>query len=271
MTVDAATSPQPADARLRLVATIIFVACAATAVLSIAQVFLWPGSLWACGLFTVLATAATLFNLARTLPAQNVIAAAVLIALMSGIAEAINARLHIPFGARTFSESLDPRLLGVAWPMPFIWIAAILNSRGVARLTLRPWRKTSKYGLWVIGLACALTVVFDFNLEPFAAANSWWIWQMPKSVPAWQTAPWTNFPAWAVVALLILAFTTPWLINKQQRPRSAPPDFQPLTLWLLLNLLPVAGDAAHRLWLPAVLALLLTGTVSTLAVRNAKW
>lgn len=271
MTADAATPPQPADARLRRVAMFALVACAAIALLAVLQAFLWPNSMWACGLFILLAAAATLLNLTRALPAQNIIAAAVLIAFMSGIAEAINARLHIPFGARTFSESLDPRLLGVAWPVPFIWIAAILNSRGVARLILRPWRKTSKYGLWVIGLACALTVVFDFNLEPFAAANSWWIWQMPKSVPAWQTAPWINFPAWAVVALLILAFTTPWLINKQQRPRSAPPDFHPLTLWLLLNLLPAAGDAAHRLWLPAALAFLLTGAITTLAVRNAKW
>jgi hypothetical protein len=55
--------------------------------------------------------------------------------------------------------------------MPFIWAVAVLNSRGVARLILRPWRKTTKYGLWVIGLACVLTVIFDFNLEPFAGAQ----------------------------------------------------------------------------------------------------
>ncbi len=272
MTADAATPPPAPDARLRRFATLALSACAATAVLAALQAFLWPGSTRVCGLFILLAAAAAVLNLARTLPAQNVIAAAVLIALMSGIAEIINARLHIPFGARTYTDALGPQLLGLPCVVPFIWIAAILNSRGVARLILRPWRKTSKYGLWVIGLTCALTVIFDFNLEPFAAAaNSWWIWQMPKSVPAWQTTPWVNFLAWTVVTLLILVIITPWLINKQQRSRSAPPDFHPLLLWLLLNLLPAAGDAAHRLWLPAVLALILTGTVTTSAVRNAKW
>jgi uncharacterized membrane protein len=271
MTADAATSPPAADTRLRLLATLALAACAAAAVLAGVQAFRTPDSAWACALVVLLAAAATLLNLARALPAQNVITAAVLIALMSGIAEVINTRLHIPFGARTVTESLDPQLFGVAWPMPFIWIAAILNARGVARLVLRPWRKTSKYGLWLIGLACALTVGFDFNLEPFAAANGWWIWQMPQSVPAWQTAPWINFLAWAVVSLLILIIITPWLINKQQRARSAPPDFQPLLLWLLLNLLPAVGDAAHRLWLPVALALILTGAVTISAIRNAKW
>jgi uncharacterized membrane protein len=269
MTSDA-TPPQPAKNRLRLFAMLGLIACAATAVLAVLQVFLWPNSLWAGEWFILLAAAAVLLNLARTLPAQNVAAAALLIALMSGIAEAINARLHIPFGARTFGESLGSQILGVAWLMPLIWIAAILASRGVARLMLRPWRKTSKYGLWVIGLACALTVVFDFNLEPFAAANGWWIWQMPKSVPAWQTAPWTNFPAWALVTLLILAFTTPWLINKN-RTRSGPPDYHPLLLWLLLNLLPAIGDALHHLWLPAALAVILAALATTFALRGAKW
>lgn len=270
MTTEAATSPPFVEMRLRRCATVAMYGCAASFVFSVLENILRPESSWACVLFIVLAAAAALLNLARTLPAQNVIASAGLIALMSGIVELINVKSHIPFGVRTYTDAIGPQILGVPLIVPAIWTAAILISRGVARLMLRPWRKTSKYGLWFIGLTCALTVIFDLNVEPFAAANSWWIWQMPRSVPGWQTAPWTNFLAWGVVILLILAFTTPWFINKQ-RPRSAPPDYHPLFLWMFLNLLAAAGDAAHRLWLPAALAIVFTATVTASAIRNAKW
>lgn len=219
-----------------------------------------------------LALAATMLALARTLPVQNVLTVTALIILFSAGADLLNANFRIPFGARAYTGALGLEFFGLPWPVPLIWAAAILNSRGVARLILRPWRKTSKYGLWVIGLTAVLTMVFDAALEPFATrANVWWIWTMPASVPAWQSAPWCNFLAWAVVTLLILAFVTPWLINKQPRARSSPPDYHPFCLWLLLNLLPVIGDAAHRLWLPAAVGLILTATVTTFALRNAKW
>jgi uncharacterized membrane protein len=272
MTTAADPSPRPAAARLLLFADILLFAFTAVWLVSLWQPLLVVHAVWAEALFPVLVLAATLLGLARTLPTQNVLAVAALIAVLYGLVDIINIKTSIPFGARVYTDALGPKFFGlVPWPLPFAWAAAILNSRGVARLILRPWRKTTKYGLWVIGLACGLTVVFDFNLEPFASiANPWWLWLMPKSVPAWQSAPWINFLACAVITLLILAFTTPWLINKQ-RPRSSPPDYHPLVLWLLLNLLFAVGDTARHLWLPAVLAVVLAAIVTTFALRNASW
>jgi len=271
MTRAANPSPTPAAARLSLFAGIALLACAATGIAFLLPTPQPPVAQFASALFPVLALTATLLALARTLPTQNVLAATVTVALLSGITEIINIKTGVPFGARTYTDELGPQIFGLPWPLPFIWTAAILSSRGVARLILRPWRKTAKYGLWVIGLAALLTVIFDFNLEPFASvANSWWIWRMPKSVPAWQTAPWVNFLGLAMITLLILAFTTPWLINKN-RTRSGPPDYHPLLLWLLLNLLPAAGDASHRLWLPAAFAAILAALATLFALRGAKW
>lgn len=246
--------------------------CAAVWLASLLHLSLPIPTLWARTLFPVLALATTLLALARTLPLQNVLTVAFIVIFCSTVAEIFNATFHLPFGARTFTNELGPKLFGlVPWPLPLIWVMAILNSRGVARLMLRPWRKTTKYGLWMIGLTCLLTVVFDFNLEPFASvANGWWLWRMPRSVPAWQTAPWVNFAAWGIVALLILVFVTPWLINKQ-RPRSSPPDYHPLGLWLLLNLLPAVGDATHQLWLPAAVAVVLATIAAVFAVHGARW
>jgi uncharacterized membrane protein len=272
MTAAAAPSPRSAAARFHLPVTIALFVCAVLWSASLLRPSLLPGAAWAEALFPVLALAATLLALARTLPAQNVFAATAVIVLIASIAEIISAKTGVPFGARTYTDDFGPRIFELLpWPMPFIWAVAVLNSRGVARLILRPWRKTTKYGLWVIGLTCVLTVVFDFNLEPFAGAgNSWWIWRMPKSVPAWHNAPWIVFPAWAVTTLLILAFATPWLINKQ-RTRSSPPEYHPLAVWLLINLLPAVGDASHQLWLPAAIAAVLAMVVTTFALRGARW
>jgi putative membrane protein len=271
MTRADAPAPPATATRLQLLAGLALLACAVTGVALLLPTPQPPAAQIATALFPILALAAALLALARTLPAQNIFAAAVIIALLTAIADIINVKTGIPFGARTFSDDLGPQIFGLPWPLPCIWTAAILSSRGVARLILRPWRKTAKYGLWVIALAALLTVTFDFNLEPFAsAANSWWIWRMPKSVPAWQTAPWVNFLGLTVITILILAFTTPWLINKN-RTRSGPPDYHPLFLWLLLNLLPAAGDAAHHLWLPAALAIILTAFTTLFALRGARW
>lgn len=227
---------------------------------------------WPDALFLVLALATTLIGLARTLPVQSVLTAAALIALMASVVEIINARSGIPFGQRTYAGDFGPRCFGVLpWAIPVIWVVAILNSRGVARLILRPWRKLPKYGFWVIGLTCMLTVVFDFSLEPFASAsNRFWIWWTPKSVPAWHTAPCVNFLGWFVVSFLVLAFATPWLINKRPH-RSAAPDYHPLLVWLVLNLLPAAGCARDHLWSASALSAIAAIVVTVFAIRGARW
>jgi uncharacterized membrane protein len=272
MTTDAAPPARSAATRLHLPVTLALILCAAVWLASLLRPSLLPGANWPQTFFPLLAFAATLIALSRALPAQNVFAATAVIVVIASSAEIISAITGVPFGARTYTDDFGPRIFGLLpWPMPFIWVVAVLNSRGVARLILRPWRKTTKYGLWVIAFTCLLTVTFDFNLEPFAGdANSWWIWRMPKSVPAWHHAPCVNFLAWAVVTLLILAFATPWLINKQ-RTRSSPPDYHPLILWLIINLLPAVGDATQQLWLPAALATALAVIVSTFALRGAMW
>jgi len=242
---------------------------------------LWIASLLKCPgfqnarlpeiLFPLLALAVTLVSLAQNLPLQNVLAAAALIAVATSIVEIIDAKTALPFGQRMYLGNIGPRLLGVLpWPVPIIWVVAILNSRGVARLILRPWRKLSKYGLWVIGLTTVLTVVFDLSLEPFATVvRHYWIW-LPGNVPSWHTTPATNFLGWLVVTLLILAFATPWLINKNSS-RSSPPDYQPLIIWLVIQTVFVSGTAVNHLWSAAIFTLAVMTTVSVFAIRGARW
>ncbi|MDB6064321.1 MAG: hypothetical protein JWR26_529 [Pedosphaera sp.] len=228
---------------------------------------------WTEPLLPLLALATTLMTLARNLPVQNVITAAVLISLFAGIVQIVGEKTGIPFGPYYYTDNFGPALFGLLpWPAPIIWVVAMLNSRGIARLIMRPWRKMGKYGFWVIGLTCVIMVIFDLGLEPFGTRVShYWAWRAPKTVPAWYAAPWVNFLGWAVTALLILVFVTPWLINKNRGSSKAPRDYQPLIVWLCLSLLFAAGDAGQGLWWAAGFTLAASAIVTIFALRGARW
>ena len=228
-------------------------------------------SQWAETLLLLSAVVSSLLTLARRLPLQNVVMTAVLVASISSVIFSVAVLSGIPLGPLTYLESFGLKLFGVLpWPIPLIWIVVLINARGVARLIMRPWRKTNYYGFWVIGLACLLVVLFDLSLEPFAVyTKQFWLWHTPKWVWAWHTAPWVNFLGWFVTALGILAFTTPWLINKQ--PVKQPMDYQPLILWLLLNGWMIAGNAQYHFWIAAGLSGFANLLVTIWTIRGAQW
>ncbi len=205
----------------------------------------WPllGSVrWPDGLLVVLTTATLVASLSRQLPGQNVILASLIIAFIASAVQSLGALTAIPFGPYVYTEHIGQQLFyPLPWAVPLMWIAFILASRGVARLTLRPWRKTKDYGYRLIGLTTLLVVLLDFGLEPFATrVKHYWFWTPTKLKLDWYTTPWVNFFGWAVTALLILAFATPSLINKKPGPSSLP-DYSPLVVWLLLTFLFATG------------------------------
>lgn len=228
----------------------------------------WPDALL---LFT--ATLATLAALARHLPVQNTLLAAAIIALIGSGAHSLGAATAMPFGPFNYTTEAGPRLLDIlAWPMPFIWVVAVLNSRGVARLILRPWRKLRTYGFWLIGTTVALTVLFDGGLEPFAAVvKRYWLWQPTRLPITWGGAAVTNFLGWLLTALLIMAFAAPALIDKRARPIHRAPDYHPLGVWLLAMLLFATGAALRELWLPVGFCAVTSVVVAVFAVRGARW
>ncbi|HEX5223460.1 MAG TPA: carotenoid biosynthesis protein [Verrucomicrobiae bacterium] len=230
-----------------------------------------PG--WAEALLVITLTLATLANLSRQLPGQNVLLAAAIIGLVGGIAHGVGAVTAIPFGPFTYTDSAGPKFFNtLAWPIPALWIIIVLNSRGVARLILRPWRKLKNYGFWLIGITTALVILFDLGLEPFASqTNRYWLW-LPTTFPIqWQGAPLVNSLGWLLATLLMLAFATPPLINKQSRSRKTVPDYHPLIVWLLGLALFAASAGVHRLWL-VVGFCVVAGAITTLAaLRGARW
>jgi uncharacterized membrane protein len=236
----------------------------------------WPllGTVrWPEGLLLVLTVAALLASLNRQLPAQNVALVAFIIAFIAGAVQSLGAMTAIPFGPYVYTDNIGPQLFyPLPWSVPLIWVAAILASRGVARLMLRPWRRTRSYGFRVIGITTALVVFLDLGLEPFATrVKHYWFWNPTRLSFDWYSAPWINFLGWALTALLVLSFATPSLIKKKPAQPPAPPDYSPLVVWLLFNLLLATGAATHHLWLAVGVISLGSVVAGVFAVRGARW
>lgn len=228
---------------------------------------------WPAALLVMTTAIATLTSMSRQLAGQNVMLAATIIGLIGGSVHAIGVITGVPFGPFAYSSNAGPKFFAtLAWVMPVLWIIIVLNARGVARLILKPWRKTKNYGFWIIGVATALIVLFNLALEPFATRiNGYWVWLPTKFPWTWNGTPLINSIGWAITSLLVLAFATPSLINKHSRSRKLPPDFHPLFVWLLTLTLFGVAAGLQELW-PVVTLCSVTAIASTIfAIRGARW
>ena len=235
----------------------------------------WPllgNARWPDGLLVVLTTATVLASLACDLPGQNVMLASIVIAFIAGAVQTLGALTAIPFGPYVYTDHIGQQLFyPLPWAVPMVWIAFLLSSRGVARLMLRPWRNSPSYGFKLIGLTALLVVLLDVGLEPFATrVKHYWFWNPTKLRLDWYSTPGVNFMGWAITALLILAFATPALINKNpvQKPKL---EYSPLAVWLLLNLLFGTGATVHHLWPAVGLISLSSVAVAVFAITGARW
>lgn len=226
----------------------------------------WDGTL------IVLATVAGIVALARQLPLQNVLLAAVITALAGGLAHGLSSKTSLPLGPIVFKPEAGGQIFGfVPWIIPLLWVIAIFSARGVARLILRPWRKVKNYGFWLIGFTALLAVAFDIALEPFAwHVKHFWLWHPTRLAVTWQGTTLLNFVGWAFVSLLILAFATPSLIRKQPGNRSSA-DIHPLILWLGALSLFAVGSAVVGLWPAVVVDAGIALVTAIFAVRGAIW
>lgn len=251
-----------------------FLACTSLVLVQTALQRPLPGPTgWAEGLMVISATISTLLTLARPLPGTKVLLAAGLIALGAGGIQTVGVMTAFPFGPFSYGSNAGPKMFGVLpWWTPLMWVVAVLTARGVARLILRPWRKTKLYGFWVMGGATGFTVLWNLGAEPFATrVATYWFWQPTKLPLTWHHMPATNSLGWGLTTLLLLAFCTPLLINKYPRSRKHRVDYQPLLVWnaFLLWFGLAAGLAGLTSATMLCSAAMLLPTMA--AIRGARW
>ena len=253
--------------------TVVFAAAFVLVVVMLFKPLKLPGNAgWPEAVLLASGVACTITALARRLPLQNVLLAVFVIAVLAGAINVLGAITGIPFGPFTLGESIGPQVFKtLPWAVPLIWVLAVLNSRGVARLILRPWRKINAYGFWLMGVTAALTLLFDFAFEPFASRiKYYWLWTPTKFPVTWQGVPLSDFLAWATVSVLLAVVVAPALINKQPGKRNSP-DFHPFAVWLGAILLFGAACAQHGLLSAAVADGIMAAIVTVLAIRGGTW
>jgi hypothetical protein len=146
-----------------------------------------------------------------------------------------------------------------------VWIQSLLSSRGVAQLILRPWRQTSTYGLWQMGLTVLIALLFYFNLESFVLRDSYWAWRSTASMGNSAGTPVLYFASWLITATVLLVLATPALLKK--RPVQPSPSLYPLMVWTALNLLFAFGGLS---WKAAVGCTVIVAMVFALALRGMR-
>jgi uncharacterized membrane protein len=225
------------------------------------------GADWPDAMLVLLAAATTLMSMARRLPWQNVMLAATIVASIGGLAAGVTARTGFPFGVADGSAAPGLKLLGaLPWAIPLIWVIALLNARGVGQLILWRRRQSETYGFQLLGLTILLVVLFDCGLESFATrVESYWAWKSPP-VMEWYGAPLRCLVGCAAVTLLALVFSLPALMDKKPTPPLR--NYQPLAIWVLLNLLCVTGAVVHRFWAVAGLVTAATFGIAFFALRG---
>jgi len=191
-------------------------------------------ALWPRAVLLGLATATTCTSLARRLPPQNVLSATAIIVLSAAVMHGLASLGGKGAGPYLTHVASEPNLIrSVPWITLVVWVLVLLNSRGIARSILRPFRRRATYGLWILGATTVLAVV-DFNLwtstVAFATSPLW-----TKGPHSWPSASLVSFVVEAIMALISSIAITPALINK--KPGLDPADFHPLLVWTLLTLL----------------------------------
>jgi uncharacterized membrane protein len=238
-------------------------------VTSMAFPSVWGG--WSDALLAVSVTLWLLTSLARDLPLQNVILAAMIIGFIGSMANAVGTVAHLPFGPLRYELGAGPRFSSVLpWFAPLIWISVILTGRGVARLILRSQRGKFLYGFWLIALAAVLALIVDFGVETWATqVKHYWSWRSTAAIPQRGSVPSSlHFTAWFATATAILVMIAPWLIRKQ--PGERPPDYQPLIVWVLLHGWFAAAAFGRGLAIFAGLSALAATVIPWVAVRQVK-
>ena len=128
--------------------------------------------------------------------------------LLTWAIEAIGAATGFPFGSYSYTDHLQPQLLGVPLLIPFAWLMMLPPSWAVAQRLSR-----SKGRLLFSALSALAFTVWDLFLDPQMVKWDLWLW---SGSGGYFGIPWTNFAGWFLSSLLITAVVRP--VSLPERP-----------------------------------------------------
>lgn len=134
--------------------------------------------------------------------------ASIWILVLSWFVEHVGATTGFPFGAYTYTDVLQPQILGVVpLAIPFAWLLIVPAAVAVGELILaRNGERTlndRRVRISKVLMAAAFALLLDVTIEPFAVnINQYWVWNEASSGD-YYGIPFSNFVAWFFTSLLL--------------------------------------------------------------------
>jgi putative membrane protein len=179
-----------------------------------------------------------------------------LILFLAWLVEHIGATTGFPFGSYTYTDVLQPKILGVV-PMaiPFAWLLTVGAAVGTSEHVLEPSGRSVlsdvRVSVTKVLTAASLALLLDVTIEPFAVnINHYWEWSN-SGHSDYYGIPTSNFAAWwctsVILVLVLLERRRAAALARMRSPaRSLAPSFWPwlpltlyltnLTMFVLVNL-----------------------------------
>ncbi len=131
--------------------------------------------------------------------------AAGLIFALSLAAEVIGSQAGIPFGAYSYSDTLQPQILNVPLQIPLGWLMMLPPSWAVAQAIADRINPRWEFPAFD-GLSALAMTAWDLFLDPMMVTWEMWVWDNPGS---YFGIPWLNYLGWLVVSALVTIIIRP--------------------------------------------------------------
>jgi putative membrane protein len=163
-------------------------------------------------------------------------AAAGLIVALSWLVEHVGATTGFPFGTYTYTNVLQPQIIGVVpLAIPFAWLlivgAAVGATEQVLKRDGRSLGDDGRVSVTKVLMAASCALLLDVTIEPFAVnINRYWVWANSGN-SSYYGIPASNFAAWWVTSVILVLV----LLNRRRAAALArqrhPGRFRPRSFW----------------------------------------
>jgi len=150
---------------------------------------------WIVAVITGTLALVMLWQLARSLPVQNIVLIAVSLLAGEGLIDWLLVKYR-------WTE-MDVPMWKFVGGAALLWLAIVLSCRSLAQFILEPWRRERFIGLWVLAVSGVLTALFQFGWPCFN----------PEPVDEGRAAIMAGIRGLATV--VFSACLSPWFIRKR--------------------------------------------------------
>jgi lycopene beta-cyclase len=166
----------------------------------------------------LLLVAATVSLMVRAWGWQRALRSSLIVIILGWLIEFVGSKTGFPFGSYSYTNALQPQLLGVPLLIPLAWLMMMPSAWAVAQCIVfrrgnpadRPYTRI----VFILVSALAFTA-WDLFLDPQMTNWGFWTWHNPSG---YFGIPFVNFAGWILAALLMTTVVRPPTLPREILP-----------------------------------------------------